>query len=55
MMYLAEAARHYDGTDLYDYTSPNGGLHPAATETWRSNHQEGTASGRTGQTGCSLS
>jgi hypothetical protein len=25
MMYLAEAARHYDGTDLYDYTSPNGG------------------------------
>jgi hypothetical protein len=25
MMYLAEAARHYDGTDLYNYTSPNGG------------------------------
>src|SRR5262249_20069717 len=25
MMYLAEAARHHDGTDLYDYTSPNGG------------------------------
>ena len=23
--YLAEAARHYDGTDLYNYTSPNGG------------------------------
>ncbi len=25
MMYLAEAARHHDGTDLYNYTSPNGG------------------------------
>jgi Heparinase II/III-like protein len=25
MMYLAEAARHYDGIDLYNYTSPNGG------------------------------
>jgi hypothetical protein len=25
MMYLAEAARNYNGTDLYDYTSPNGG------------------------------
>jgi hypothetical protein len=25
MMYLAEAARHYDGTDLYGYSSPNGG------------------------------
>jgi hypothetical protein len=25
MMYLAEAARHYDGTDLYNYTSPHGG------------------------------
>jgi hypothetical protein len=25
MMYLAEAARHYDGDDLYNYTSPNGG------------------------------
>ena len=25
MMFLAEAARHYDGTDLYNYTSPDGG------------------------------
>ena len=25
MMYLAEAARNYDGTDLYNYTSPDGG------------------------------
>lgn len=25
MMYLAEAARHYDGTNLYDYISPRGG------------------------------
>jgi len=25
MMYLAEAARHHDGSDLYNYTSPNGG------------------------------
>jgi hypothetical protein len=25
MMYLAEAARHHDGTDLYDYTSRSGG------------------------------
>ena len=25
MMLLAEAAQHYDGTDLYNYTSPNGG------------------------------
>jgi hypothetical protein len=25
MMYLAEAARHHDGTDLYNYSSPNGG------------------------------
>jgi hypothetical protein len=25
MMFLAEAARNYDGTDLYNYTSPNGG------------------------------
>ena len=24
-MYLAEAARNYDGTDLYNYTSPDGG------------------------------